>query len=91
MRDDKVIANINSPRYRLLRFRNRFLLSHRKKELLQRFSWYRTVTGGWSHPHAMDHMNWLEVRRLTPPQLEYKLQHGSQARLPERLKNGKGG
>lgn len=86
MNNDRVIININSPKHRLLRLRNRFLLSRKKKGLLERFSWYRTVTGGWSHPHAMDHMGWLEIRKLTPAQLEYKLQHGSQAKLPERLR-----
>lgn len=89
MKDDGTVIDINEPKYRILRLRNKLCLSRKKRKLLQRFSWYRTVTGGWSHPHAMDHMSWLEVRRLTPVQLEYKLQHGSQARLPEKLKNGK--
>lgn len=89
-RASSVIDTINRPKYKLLRLRNRFLLSRRKRKILEGFSWYRTATGKWVHPHQLDYMSWWEIRKLSPAQLEYKLRHGSQANLPERLKNRKG-
>lgn len=80
-----VICDINSPKYRFLRLCNRIFVSRRKKAILERHSWYRTASGKWAHPHAMDYMTRREIIRLTPTQLEYKLKHGSQAKLPEYL------
>lgn len=88
-----VTDRIDRPKYRLLRLRNRFMLSRRKRRILESFSWYRTVVGTWVHPHQLDYMSWWEIRKLSPAQLEYKLRHGSQTELPERLRNkrSKGG
>lgn len=81
--------NINSPDHVLSRILSRIFISGEKKNLLERHSWYRTVTGGWAHPHAIDFMTRHEIMKLSPDQLEYKLKHGSQAILPEYLKNRK--
>ena len=50
-----------------------------------RHGWYRNMIGGWAHPHAMDYMSGMEAASYTIPQLEYKLRHGSQAKLPPEL------
>lgn len=66
------------------------LLSHladagKKKDLLRQYGWYRNMNGGWTHAHCMDHMTAAEVVTLSPGQLEYKLKHGSAAKLPDNI------
>lgn len=61
-------------------------IGSKKRKLLDSYSWYRNMHGGWTHPHIIDWMSFWEILKLTPTQLEYKLKHGSQAILPEELK-----
>ncbi len=84
--ESSVVCNINSPKYRLLRLRNKLFISKQKKALLQRFCWFQTISGRWNHPHCIDHLTHKEIMPLTPKQLEYKLKHGSMSTLPDNLK-----
>lgn len=70
------------------RFKNWLKLADigRKRTLLKHYGWYRNLYGGWTHGHMLDYMEPVEIARLTPAQLEYKLQHGSMAILPNELK-----
>lgn len=56
-----------------------------RTRILSVHRWYRNLAGGFTHPHAMDYMHRREILALTPAQLDYKLSHGSMARLPEGL------
>ena len=60
-------------------------ISSEKVSLLEKYGWYRNIKGGYAHPHAMDYMSFKEIHGYTPTQLEYKLQHGSLAPLPDGL------
>ena len=70
----------------LLSARNLVLLGRTRRELLESHGWYRNLAGGWTHPHQMDSMSWLEIRAMTPAQLAYKLENGSLAELPPELR-----
>ena len=61
------------------------ILGKEKRRLLESHGWYRNMTGGWTHPHCLDFMSWVEIRSLTPEQLSYKLHYGSRSTLPIRL------
>lgn len=60
-------------------------ISRQKKQLLEKYGWYRNIVGGYAHPHGIDWMGPLEIAMLSPKQLEYKLKNGSEADLPEEL------
>lgn len=60
---------------------SQFLLIKRKKKILESYGWYRNMHGGWTHSHGVDYMTSLEIWSYTPEELEYKIQHGSQARV----------
>lgn len=79
------MKSVSVSRYRPHRVIGRFLVSREKRELLESYGWYRNMHGGWTHPHAMDYMNFWEIWKFTPKQLEYKLKHGSCAILPADL------
>lgn len=76
--------------YRFQRIFGSIVISKEKKELLFSYGWYRNATGGYAHPHGIDHMSAKEIRGYNLEQLEYKLQHGSEAALPSHLR-GNGG
>ena len=88
--DHAVVDDINRPKYRFSRICNNLFTSRQKTRRLERYDWYKTITGGWAHPHAIDRMSRHEIRRLNIEQLEYKLKHGSQAPLPDYLRTKKG-
>lgn len=67
------------------RFYEIFITGRARLQLLDSYNWYRNLTGGWTHPHCLDFMSRREILKLTPAQLDYKLQHGSQAPLPKNL------
>lgn len=59
-----------------------------KRKILEDYGWYRNMHGGWAHPHVMDYMTFVEIWKYNLEELEYKLQHGSQASLPVSLHGG---
>lgn len=63
------------------------LIGSQRRQLLQRYGWYKNIVGSYVHPHCMDWMSLREIRELTVEQLEYKLQHGSRAQLPSNLRS----
>lgn len=77
MRDDGTIRP--SPLARALKT---LLIAPRKRDLLERHGWYRNLLGSWTHPHAMDYMSAIQIARLKPHELEYKLRYGSMAAMP---------
>lgn len=75
--------------YALHRAFGRLMITSKKKALLESYGWYRNMRGGYAHPHAIDYMTASEIRGYTLKQLEYKLENGSMAGLPEDLKKGR--
>lgn len=71
--------------YRLLR--ERFFVGIARKGILRRHGWYRSLSGGWAHPHAMDCISRHEAMSLTPAQLDYLLTRGTMSLMPEELDN----
>lgn len=69
------------------RLKDAVVLGRERRDLLESHGWYRNLGGGWTHPHCLDFMSPLEIRRLSAAQLAYKLEHGSRAPLPENLEN----
>lgn len=59
-----------------------------KRKILEDYGWYRNMHGGWTHPHSMDCMTFVEIWKYNSKELEYKLRHGSKAPLPVSLHGG---
>lgn len=62
----------------------RLVIGRRRREILESYGWYRSMTGGYAHPHAMDYMTARQIRACGPELLEYKMRHGSLAVPPEK-------
>ena len=77
-------------RYMPQRVFGSIIISKEKKELLFSYGWYKNIKGGYAHPHAKDYMTSREIAGYNLEQLEYKLKHGSEARLPKELLEGEG-
>ena len=76
------MTNCRNHRY----FSEHLFLGKERKELLEKHGWYKNLAGSYVHPRCMDFLSLMEIRSLTPAQLDYKLTHGSQSPLPEELK-----
>ena len=66
---------------------NCFIIGRNKKSLLEKYNWYPNGYGtSWHHPHGFGWIDTRDILRLTPNQLEYKLQHGSLSHIPEEIR-----
>lgn len=70
-------------RLKLKRIKSWLIIGRQRRALLESYAWYRNLTGGYTHPHAMDYMTARQIRACDMETLEYKLQHGSLAIPPK--------
>ena len=61
---------------------SKLFIGKTRRQILDRHNWYRNMTGGYTHPHAMDYMTAREIKACAPDELEYKCRHGSMAKYP---------